>query len=97
MANICENELQIHVEDYDNLTVITKFFKEIGADIDDVGDNDIVVYFDSKWDFPEEQMNELYKSLPNKDDVDMTCLSVEWGNYYCAFHTCNSEGWVLQN
>ena len=31
-----------------------------------------------------------------KDDIDIVVLSVEWGCYYCAFHTCDEDGWTLE-
>ena len=41
-------------------------------------------------------MNKFYQGIPNKDDIDIVVLSVEWGCYYCAFHTCDGDGWKLE-
>lgn len=38
-------------------------------------------------------MNDLYNGLPNKNDIFMRCLSVEYGNLYHALWVCNSNGW----
>lgn len=100
MANICDNEIQLHTENKDNLEVIKDFFDKTFPDnwIDDVENGDYVIYFDSKWDFPKEILNKLCDIIPNKTDVEMTCLSVEWGNFYSAFHTFDpDEGWIYQN
>jgi hypothetical protein len=98
MANICENELHIYTESIDNISAITKFFNDKFpyCSIDDVGDNSMIIYFDSKWDFPEQAMEDLVKAIPDKESISLDCLSVEWGNYYCAFHTYNGNNWVLK-
>ena len=52
--------------------------------------------FDSKWSFPEEEMKELFNGLPNKDEIYMRCLSVEYGCRYVEYHECEGkEGWYL--
>lgn len=91
MANICENTLKVYSEDKKNIEYIKDFFKE--DDVAIVDDYNLDIYFDSKWDFPEKRMNRLYQDLPNKNDIDMACLSVEWGNFYCTFTVCDSDGW----
>lgn len=89
MANICENTLQVYSENSENLEYIENFFKDLG----DVDDENLEVYFDSRWRFPEkDNMN-----LPDKSNIDMTCLSVEWGCLYCQFHSCDEDGWVAED
>lgn len=94
MANICDNTLRVYTEDYNNINYIKDFFNSIG-DIEEISNNDLEIYFDSRWSFPEELMDKLYNNLPNKQDIDMTCLSIEWGCFYCAFHHCDENGWTL--
>jgi hypothetical protein len=96
MANICNNELHAYSEDPANKMTIESFFtnKFPGSEILKSEDT-IEVFFESKWVFPEKEMNELYESLPNKSDIDISCLSTEWGDYYTAFHVCNEDGWSL--
>lgn len=97
MANICNNELHVYTEDKDNKECIIKFIKDtFDSDIVEVSEDDLEIYFGSKWTFPEELMDELYEKIPNKDDIDMTCLSVEWGCFYCQFHTCDKDGWTAE-
>ena len=95
MANICDNTLKVYSENPVNLKCVESFFKDWG-DIEKVDEESLEIYFDSKWVFPEEEMNKLYNRLPNKDDIDMTCLSVEWGCFYCQFHTCDKNGWTIE-
>lgn len=97
MSNICENTIRVYTNDEDNIDYIIKFLEsEINADIEEISEGYLEGYFDSRWDFPEELMENLYKGLPNKEDIDITVLSVEWGCFYCAFHTCDKDGWKIE-
>ena len=89
MANICENTLRVYSENSENLEYIENFFKDL--------DENLEVYFDSRWRFPEKEMDKLYVNLPDKSNIDMTCLSVEWGCLYCQFHSCDKDGWVAED
>lgn len=93
MANICENTFYAYTENEENLKTIEKFFDSwYLADVN-ITDNTIECYFDSKWTFPEEQMKDLYESIPNKEDIYMRCLSVEYGCMYHALWECDEDGW----
>lgn len=93
MANICDNTFYAYTEDENNAKVIVDFLEEyFDADIDPY-DCDINAYFDSKWTFPEEKMEELFGLIPNKDDIYMRCLSVEYGCLYHALWVCDEDGW----
>lgn len=96
MANNCENTLTVFSETPENIEYIKGFFNNCG-DIDQDDSCNLKIYFDSKWNFPKEEMEELFKGIPYKDDIQMVCLSVEWGCFYCAFHYCDEEGWKYQN
>lgn len=95
MANVCDNQLRVYTENEENQKYVIDFLKKnLHAEIE--GDNtEIEAYFDSKWMFPTDLMEELYKGIPDKKDIDMTCLSVEWGCRYCEFHTCDEDGWNI--
>lgn len=97
MANICDNELRVYTESPENITAITRFFNEKfpHCSIDDVRDDSMIIYFESKWDFPKSAMEDLIKSIPDKENISMDCLSVEWGNLYCAFHSFEVNKWVI--
>lgn len=96
MANICNNTMYVESENRENLDSVIKWFDEnIAANINNIEDNGdyLDISFDSKWTFPEELMQELFETIPNKSDIYITCLSVEYGNLYHALWVCDSEGW----
>lgn len=93
MANICDNTLYAYSEDRQNINTTINFFHNWPyASIED-SDTNVDVYFESRWVFPEEEMNKLYESLPNKEDIYMRCLSYEFGNLYHALWVCDENGW----
>lgn len=96
MSNICENTLHVYSENSENLKYIENFFKDLG-DVERVDDENLEVYFNSNWVFPEEKMDKLYMNLPDKSSINMACLSVEWGCLYCQFHSCDEDGWVAED
>lgn len=93
MANICENTFHACSDDEKNLEVIKNFLEDtFDADVE-VSDVCIDAYFDSRWTFPEEQMEELFEAIPNKEDIYMRCLSIEYGCMYHALFECGENGW----
>lgn len=95
MANTCDNTFHATSADGNNIEYIRNFLQEEFDSIDIYEDSDFIdAYFDSKWVFPEEIMNRLYEGIPNKEDIYMRCLSVEYGCLYHALWVCeNEEGW----
>lgn len=93
MANICDNVLYAYTEDPKNIETIKEFFDSWHDADCEIDDCDVDVHFGSKWDFPEKEMRELYEFLPNKNDIYMRCLSVEYGCDYVAYWKCDSDGW----
>ena len=94
MANICDNQFYAYSEDPENIKYILEFFVD-WEDVchGDCTDDTIELYFGSRWCFPEERMNELYQGIPNKEDIYMRCLSVEYGCMYHALWYCDEDGW----
>lgn len=93
MANICDNTFYAYSEDKENLKVIEDFFEDWrNAEVIRC-DNSIACYFESKWIFPEDEMDKLYEKIPNKNDLYMRCLSVEYGYLYHALWVCDNNGW----
>lgn len=93
MANICSNTFYACSEDRQNINTIINFFHDWPyAEMED-SDTSVDIYFDSKWIFPEEEMNKLYNMIPNKKDIYMRCLSYEFGNLYHALWICDEDGW----
>ena len=93
MSNICNNTFYAYSEDEKNIDTIVKFFEDIYDADYEVNDGNVDVYFDSNWEFPEEEMNTLFNLIPNKEDIYMRCLSVEYGNLYHALWICDKNGW----
>lgn len=93
MANICDNTFYAYTEDKNNTEVITNFFENWWGAVVEAYDNAMDVYFESKWVFPEEDMKELFEAIPNKEDIYMRCLSVEYGDLYHALWVCEEDGW----
>lgn len=94
MANVCENSMYVQSEDRRNLDHIEKFMKSWAyADIEHIDNDTLEIYFDSRWDFPIDEMNEMVEDLPNKDDIYIRVFSIEYGEYYCAFHVYDGESW----
>jgi hypothetical protein len=84
MANICNNEFYACSDDPENMKYITSFFEK-NFDIYNVwdqNDNYMNLNFESKWAFPQDIMDELAEGIPNKENIFMRCLSVEYGNLY---------------
>lgn len=93
MANICSNSFYAYSEDKKNISKIKEFLTtKLKAEIE-TSEDTVDATFDSRWVFPEELMQQLYIELPNKDDIFMRCLSVEYGQDYVAYWKCDEHGW----
>ena len=94
MANICTNTMYVESETRENLDSVITFFNNNLKyyDYEDDGDS-LDISFDSRWVFPEELMDELFEAIPNKSDIYMRCLSVEYGCMYHALWYCDEDGW----
>lgn len=94
MANICDNTFYIYTEDPNNLSYVKNFLEsELKADVYDEDSEWLEASFASKWTFPEELMEEMYQNLPDKSDIYIRVLSVEYGCLYHALWVCDQEGW----
>ena len=94
MANICTNTMYVESETRENLDAVITFFNNNLKyyDYEDDGDS-LDISFDSRWVFPEELMEELFEAIPNKSDIYMRCLSIEYGCMYHALWYCDKDGW----
>lgn len=91
MANICENIFYASASE-ETIKIISNFLMEhFDADVDCQVD-ELYAYFDSRWTFPEEEMEELFNSITDKEELYMRCLSVEYGCMYHALWECDEEG-----
>lgn len=98
MANICQNTFYAVSNDINNINYINNFFDShlVYYDSGYIEDDCVEVYFDSKWTFPREMMQELIDGIPNRDDIYMRCLSVEYGCEYVEFNKWegNTDNWI---
>ena len=93
MANMCENILFISTEDESNIQEIINFLKKYDFNYEVNDEWTIDAWFETRWTFNEDLMNELFNSIPNKEDIYMRCLSVEYGCLYHALWICDEHGW----
>ena len=94
MANICDNTMYVESQNRKNIDAVKNFFED-NITYFDCDDNDecLDIFFDSKWTFPEDLMQELFEVIPDKSDIYMRVLSVEYGCLYHALWICDSDGW----
>ena len=98
MANICNNTFYAISENEENINYIHDFFENSDY-IYDLGFkeyNEIEIYFESKWTFPGDFMQDLINNIPYKEDIYMRCLSVEYGCEYVAFNKWegDTDHWI---
>lgn len=95
MANPCTNIFYACSDNKENIEAILNFFNDNFSYYDcDLGDNSMDIMFESKWEFPELLMDNLFDSLPDQSDIYMRCLSVEYGTDYVTYWKCTGEnGW----
>ena len=95
MSNICDNTFYAESQNRENLDTILKFFDKHFPSyaLGDDSEETIELYFESKGSFPESLMNDLYNLIPDKSDIYMRCLSVEYGYMYHALWYCDEDGW----
>lgn len=97
MANICENKMYVYSADPANIKHLREWCKEnLDGSFEPIDNECFEYYFDSKWDFPEQEMIEMVDELPNKDDIYIRVLSVEEADCYCAFHVYEGGEWEQQ-
>lgn len=94
MANICNNEFYAESNSEETLNFIEKFLAD-NFEVYDINVQDFYIeaWFESKWTFPEEKMGDMYEQIPDKTDLYMRCLSVEYGCDYVDYHKCDEDGW----
>ena len=73
------------------LSKISEYFSNIFIIHQD--DDYTELEFDSDWNFPEEEMSEIFEDLPDKEDIYMRCLSYEFGTLYHSLWVCDKDGW----
>lgn len=96
MANICDNTFYAYSENSKNIDHIEKFLSENFYEncCERIDEFSLDAHFDSKWTFPNELMDKMFNELPDKDNIYMRCLSVEYGCDYIGYFKCEDKlGW----
>ena len=97
MANIAENTLYAYSENNQVINIIKNFIEEnFDYCINYIEENQLELVFDSSWEFPEEEMDELYSLIKNFNNFYIRVLSLELCNHYHALFYCDETtgGWV---
>lgn len=88
----CENILKVNSDSKENIEYVKNYFVNEWDCTVDIYDGDYLeLSFISKSAFPEEELNKFLEGLPDKENISMTCLSVNWNWYYSAFYTFDGE------
>lgn len=94
MANICSNTLYASSEDSRNIEYLKEYFtNSYKCDYIEYSDDCIDVEFSSNWTFPTLEMAEMVEKMPNKDDIFIRCLSIEYGDLYHELWVYEGEDW----
>lgn len=90
MANICDNRFYFscenNIENWEKK--FSQFFDEqiCSGDWESDHCNWIEGYFESRWNFPREDFEKLFKDAPKEDEIYFRCLSEEYGLGYVAMN-----------
>jgi len=97
MANICTNMLYLSTKDSrlrDTLMeAIDQSFYCTDVQFTDSNVFDCEIEFNSRWTFPQKEMEALTKELPEDNDLYIRVLSYEFGCEYIGFNTYVSGEW----
>lgn len=96
MANICNNEFYLTSNDFANIKYAKEWFENSDLDCytEVIDDDCIEVNFSSKWTFPDELMQEFVDGIPNKEDIYIRVMSIEYGCYYHEMRIYDGEEWL---
>ena len=97
MANICTNKLYLSTKNKqlrDTLKEkIRQLFRCDSVVFLDGKTFDCEIEFDSRWTFPQKEMEALTKRLPKKNDLYIRVLSYEFNCEYEGFNIYTSGEW----
>jgi hypothetical protein len=97
MANICTNRLYLFTKDKDLRDRLMHSIRQIFRCDSVMYDNgeifDCEIEFDSRWIFPQKEMEELTKDLPKENDLYIRVLSYEFGCEYVGFNIYANGEW----
>jgi hypothetical protein len=97
MANICSNKMYVSSPNKESLQQIHDFMSNwVNALLEEIDENSFEYYFDSRWDFPKEAMQEMTDSIKDTKGLYIKVLSIEECNYYAAYNVFEDGVWVTK-
>lgn len=97
MANTCLNKMYVSSPNKESLQQIHDFMNDwVNATLEEIDECSFEYYFDSRWDFPKEAMQQMTDSIKDTKGLYIKVLSVEECNYYAAFNVFENGIWVTK-
>lgn len=97
MANVCSNEMYVESPNKETLNAIREYMDNWGnALLEEIDECSFEYYFDSRWDFPKEAMQQMTDSIKDTKGLYIKVLSIEECNYYAAFNVFEDGVWVTK-
>ncbi|GAB6010464.1 hypothetical protein [Dysgonomonas reticulitermitis] len=97
MANICTNKLYLSTKDRDLRDRLKESIRQsFSCDTVLYGNGkvfDCEIEFDSKWTFPQGEMEKLTGGIPRESDLYIRVLSYEFGCEYVGFNIYADGEW----
>ena len=97
MANTCLNKMYVSSPNKESLQQIHDFMNGwVNAVLEEIDECSFEYYFDSRWDFPKEAMQQMTDSIKDTKGLYIKVLSIEECNYYAAFNVFEDGIWVTK-
>lgn len=97
MANICLNKMYVSSPNKESLQQIHDFMNSwVNTTLEEIDECSFEYYFDSRWDFPKEAMQQMTDSIKDTKGLYIKVLSIEECNYYAAFNVFEDGVWVTK-
>ena len=97
MANIATNLFYSNSQVEDDLDIVETFLNDNFECWSERVDEGIEAEFESKWDFPEELMNQMASQLTAPQEMYMRCLSHCLEDEYAALFVFRDGAWQLKD
>lgn len=96
MANICNNDFYLASNDSANIEYAEEWFENSDLEfyIETIDNDCIEGTFSSRWTFPDELMQEFVGGIPNKEDIYIRVMSIEYGCHYHEMMIYEGEEWM---
>lgn len=96
MANYATNIFHATTANKQDLDKIEAFLDETFNGYIERNDDIINAEFDSRWEYPEKEINKLVESLEAKSEIYIRILTYELENEYVSFRKFSQGEWTIQ-